>query len=141
MILLEWDFNNCMTVKFKKHIALNEDRIVVPLSTPYADPYPIVHLGGTPLTKYGEFIIIMENQLLRYVETELKWEGPWQSKRIDIERKELFLFPNKKLTKILLCVRDLYYDHGMEIEDFMVRKWRMGLSKSDIKPIPSEPPQ
>jgi hypothetical protein len=133
--IIEWKFNNCIIVKFKGHIGINKEGIVVPLSTPYANPYPIINLKNTPLNDFGEFIVITENKLFRYLETELRYEGPYGIERVEIKQKKLFPFRNKKLTKILLYIKELYYNHGMKIEEFMVKKWRMGLDKSDIKPI------
>lgn len=132
--IIDMIFNNCITVIFKGHIGLSENKIV-PLSTPYCDPFPIVQLKGTPLDTYGEFIIIANNKLLRYIQTETILLGIYGHIEKEIPRNKIYEFKNRKLTQILIHVKNLYYGHGMKIEEFIIRKWKLGLDKAKISGI------
>ena len=123
-----WIFDPTIYANFVDVVALNEDKTkLIPISTPNAEPYMVVKLTGLPI---NDVVIITENKLFRLHIEEYVMTGHFTHELRKIDK--VYPFPNKKLTKMLLFLRNHYTNNGM-IYKYEIQKWPRGLDKCVMK--------
>ena len=130
--MTSFDFDSTITIHFHDMVALNEDETAfVPLSTPDVEPCFQIEIDYLPIKNW---IIITNDKLLRYQDKKKNphmFGSGGSYVEPNIATEEIYPFPNKKLTKLFLHIRDHFVDNGMEFW-YMVHKWKMGLEKCKI---------
>jgi len=124
---MERNFDNTLFIEFINIIALNDKKDkVIPITTPDSEPcFETNTKVGLPI----DGNIIVSDSLYIYKKFDII-DGKYYHEPVNEVRE----FPNKKLTEILLFIKDHYIENGM-IHKYMVRKWKMGFDQCEISQI------
>lgn len=125
---LIWEFEPILEIHFGELVALNKDETnLIPLSTPEAEPCFVLTANSLPILNE---LIITDTKLLRHKTEKIIQVGIFGPDKT-MEISEIYPFPNPKLTKLFLYLRDHYVENGM-ICRYNIRKWQLGLDKCEI---------
>lgn len=129
--MTEFDFDSYINIHFGDMIAMNEDETeLISISTPGVEPCFMVDIDYLPIEDY---LIIKENRLLRYRSPSPTIHHWMRHHTVPHEEPHtIYEFPNPKLTKLLVHIRNHYVETGM-LMWYAVKKWQMGLEKCTIE--------
>jgi hypothetical protein len=125
-------FENKITIQFcDELVALNSDNTsIISISTPDVEPCMVLDIDGLPL---ADRLIVHDDRLIRFQIRMSPPDGSWYHTGIHtVECSKLYPFPNQKLTKILVWIRDHYVENGM-LYWYEVSKWKLGFDRCEIR--------